>query len=111
MLYPSRLCLLARRRLCVVGRCGLVSCGCRPASRAVGRFASRPCLLDVCRRMPRRFAPSSHHLVLDCVPLLRRASARASSRLASPRHLVARAVPLLLASPPRLIDTTGGEIR
>lgn len=27
--------------------------GCaRPASRAVGRLASRSCLLDVCRRMP-----------------------------------------------------------
>lgn len=39
--------------------------GCaRPASRVERRFVSRPCLLDVRRRMPRRYAPSSHHLVL-----------------------------------------------
>ena len=45
---------------------GDVGCG-RPALRTVGRFASLPCLLNVYRRMPRRFAPSSV-LVFGCVP-------------------------------------------
>lgn len=70
------------------------------------------CLLDVCRRMPRRSAPviSSLSCLASCrLPL--RASARASSRFVPPCHLIDRAVPWLLASPPRLIDTPGGAIR
>ena len=51
----------------------------RPASRSVGRLASRPCLLDVRRRVPRRFAPSSHRSCLIACRLPLRASARASS--------------------------------
>lgn len=77
--------------------------GCaRPASRAVGRLASRSCLLDVIRRMPRRFAPSSHRSrawlrASLCVP-----SARASPLL---RPVIdvdacAAAVPWLLATRP-----------
>lgn len=75
-----------RRRLCslvisysipdkmmqITGSCGIHH-AMSSRSRAVGRFASRPCLLDVCRRMPRRFAPTSSHrfissLVLGCLP-------------------------------------------
>ena len=51
------------RRLRAAGNAGgLLACPSR--SRAVGRLASRPCLLDICRRMPRRFAQSP--LVLGC---------------------------------------------
>lgn len=58
MWYPPRLSILLAccRRLCAAGNVSYA----RPVPRAVGRFASLPCLLDVCRRMPRRFAPSSH---------------------------------------------------
>lgn len=83
MWYPPCLSILLAccHRLCAVGggreRCWL----CSSRSRAVRRFASRPCLLDVCRRMPRRFAPviSSLSCLTACrLPL--RSSARASSR-------------------------------
>lgn len=50
-------------------------------------------------------------LVLDCVPSLCVPRLVPLPCFASPRHLVARAVPWRLASPPRLIDTTSGAIR
>lgn len=72
-----------------------------------------PCLLDVCRRMPRRFAAviSSLSCLIAC-----RLSACLGSCLspASPRHrcwCLCRCHPIASRLPPRLIDTTGGAIR
>lgn len=81
--------------------------GCaRPASRVVWRFASRLCLLDVSAVCLDTIAPSSHRsrawfrAVSPCVPRL--CFAVISSLVSS--HGASR-------YPPRLIDTTGGEIR
>lgn len=56
--------------------------------------------------------PSSHHLMLGCVPLSACFGSCLSS--ASPRHRYlsrCRYHPIASRRPPRLIDTTGGEIR
>lgn len=56
--------------------------------------------------------PSSHHLVLGCVPLSACLGSCLSS--ASPRHRYlsrCRYHPIASRRPPRLIDTTGGAIR
>ena len=102
--------LLARHRLCAVSDVG---CG-RPVPRAAGRFAPRPCLLDVAAVCLDASPPSSHRSrawLRAVLPM--RSSARASPRFAPviAAHAWLRSVPWRLASPPRLIDTTGGVIR
>lgn len=74
------------------------------------RLASLPCLLDVCRRMPRRFAPSSV-LVLGCV----RSSACLGSclfplRLSSSSRRSFRPIASRLSAPPHRHDGRGDTI-
>lgn len=104
--------LLARcRRLCDAGDV----CCCRPASRAVGRLASRPCLLDASAvyldASPRHLIASSHRSCLAACRSPLRASSRSSTPLLPVIDVNAAAVPWFLASPPRFIDTLGGAIR
>lgn len=111
MLYPSRLCLLARRRLCVVGRCGLVSCGCRPALvPSDGSPLSPACLMSP----PYASTLRSRHLialVLGCVPspFACLGSCLFPLSLASSSRRSCR--PMASRYPPSLIDTTDGAIR
>lgn len=81
MWYPPRLPILLAycRRLYTVGDAGCV----RPVPRAVGRFASRLCLLDVAAVCLDASPPSSHRSCLIACRLPLRASARASSLFAS----------------------------
>lgn len=91
--------LLARRRLCVVGRCGLVSCGCRPALVSSGGSPLSPaCLMFAAVCLDTR---------------LRRLVNRAtcvSTRSSTPLHLVidvgAAAVPSHGFSPLRPASST-----
>ena len=99
MWYPPRCpSLLARcRRLCAVSNAGCA----RPASRAVGRFASRHCLLDVVAvcldASPRHLIVSSHR---SCLAACR--SLRASPLLRPVIGICpgADTIPWLLASRP-----------
>ena len=80
---------------------GDVGCGAVPFLVPSGGSPLSPCLLDICRRMPRRFAPiiSSLSCLIACrLPL--RVSARSSSRFISLSMSVPAAVPWLLASRP-----------
>ena len=103
MLYSSRLCLLAHRCLCASGDvgCGVVPLSCRRTARLSLLIF---CLLDVCRRMSRRFAPSSRQSCLTACRLSLRSSARASSRFIS----LSISVPLPShgISPPRPAPST-----